>query len=101
MELVLPKEKVKASRVNPRRLVIYSPPKMGKTTLISELEDCLIIDLEQGSQFIDALKVEVNSLPELKEVIDKIIIDGKPYKYIAVDTVTRLETMILPELWAF
>lgn len=96
MELVLPSKPVKATRVNPRRLVIYSPPKMGKTTLVSKLDGCLVIDLEQGSQFIDAIKVEVNNLSELKELLNKIVQEDRPYKYIAVDTVTALEYMILP-----
>lgn len=92
----LPKVAVKATRINPRRLVIYSPPKMGKTTLVSKLDNCLILDLEQGSQFIDALKIEINDLGHLRRVIDQIKAEGKPYKYIAVDTVTKLESMVLP-----
>jgi len=96
VELVLPKKPVKATSTNPRRLVIYSPPKMGKTTLLSRLPNCLIIDTERGSSFLDALKIEVNNLAELKQVITKIEEEGNPYDYIAIDTVTRLEEMVMP-----
>ena len=87
----LPKTKVKASRKSPKNLVIYGPPKIGKTTVLSQLENCLIIDLEDGSDMVSALKVKANSLAELAEIGKAIIADGKPYKYIAVDTVTQLE----------
>jgi len=87
----LPKKKIKAARKSPKNLVIYGPPKIGKTTVLSQLENCLIIDLEDGSDMIDALKVKANSLAELAEIGKAIIADGKPYKYIAVDTVTQLE----------
>ena len=43
-------------------MIIYGAPKIGKTTVLSQLDDCLIIDLEQGSDMLDALKVQVNSL---------------------------------------
>ena len=49
MSIVLPTSKVKAERVNPKRIVIYSKPKTGKTTAYAGLEDNLIIDLENGS----------------------------------------------------
>ena len=87
----LPKKKIKASRKSPKNLVIYGPPKIGKTTVLSQLENCLIIDLEDGSDMVSALKVKANSLAELAEIGKAIIADGKPYKYIAVDTVTQLE----------
>jgi Cdc6-like AAA superfamily ATPase len=87
----LPKTKVKASRKSPKNLVIYGPPKIGKTTVLSQLENCLIIDLEDGSDMVDALKIKANSLAELSEIGKTILADGKPYKYIAVDTVTQLE----------
>lgn len=89
--ITLPTEKVKASRKSPKNMVIYGPPKIGKTTALSQLDDCLIIDLEDGSDMVDALKVKVNDLSELTEVGKAIMKDGKSYKYIAIDTITKLE----------
>ena len=40
---------------------------------------------------VDALKIKVNSLAELAKVGQAIISEGKPYKYIAIDTITQLE----------
>ena len=87
----LPKKVVKASRKSPKNMIIYGPPKIGKTTVLSQLKDCLIIDLEEGSDMVDALKIQVSSLKELGEVGKAIIKDGKPYKYVAIDTISKLE----------
>jgi len=87
----LPKTKVKANRKSPKNMIIYGPPKIGKTTVLSQLDNCLIIDLENGSDMVDALKVKVNNLRELAEVGKAIIKEGKPYKYIAIDTISKLE----------
>ena len=87
----LPKKKVKASRKSPKNMIIYGAPKIGKTTVLAQLDDCLIIDLEQGSDMLDALKVQVNSLKELGEVGKEIYQEGKPYKYVAIDTISKLE----------
>lgn len=87
----LPKKKVKASRKSPKNMIIYGAPKIGKTTVLSQLDDCLIIDLEQGSDMLDALKVQVNSLRELGEIGKEIYQEGKPYKYVAIDTISKLE----------
>ena len=54
----LPKNKVGAVRKSPKNMVIYGPPKIGKTTMLSKLDGCLIIDLENGSDMIEALKVK-------------------------------------------
>ena len=51
----------------------------------------MIIDLEDGSDMVDALKVQVENLAELAEVGKAIMKDNKPYKYIAIDTITKLE----------
>ena len=62
----LPTKKVKASRKSPKNMIIYGAPKIGKTTVLSQLDNCLIIDLEDGSDMLDALKVKANSLKELQ-----------------------------------
>jgi hypothetical protein len=72
-------------------MIIYGPPKIGKTTVLSQLEDCLIIDLEAGSDMVDALKIKVNNLKELADAGREIIKQKKPYKYIAIDTISKLE----------
>ena len=96
MSIVLPTSKVKAERVNPKRIIIYSKPKTGKTTAYAGLEDNLIIDLENGADYVEALKVKVSSLQELLDTGKAIKAAGNPYKYITIDTVTALEDMIMP-----
>ena len=87
----LPTEKVKATRKSPKNMIVYGQPKIGKTSALALLDNCLIIDLEDGSDMVDALKVKVSSLKELAALGKEIVKAGKPYKYIAIDTVSKLE----------
>jgi hypothetical protein len=96
MEIVLPKKKVSATRTNPKRMVIYSKPKTGKTTAYAGLENNLIIDLENGSDYVDALKVKANNLQELIAIGKEVKNQGRPYDYVTIDTVTALEEMVMP-----
>jgi len=91
----LPTQKIAPVRANPKRMVIYSKPKAGKTSALALLDNCLILDFENGSDYVEALKLKVDSLSTLKAVGQEIVKAGKPYKYIAVDTVTALEEMCL------
>ena len=91
MSILLPKEKTEVTNRNPRRLVIYSKPKVGKTTSLAELDKCLILDLEKGARHVSALKMEVENLENLYEIGETIKEKGKPYKYIAVDNLSVLE----------
>jgi ABC-type glycerol-3-phosphate transport system substrate-binding protein len=96
MSIVLPTTKVKAERTNPKRMVIYSKPKTGKTSAYAGLESNLIMDLENGADYVEALKIKVTSLQDLLEAGKAIKEAGKPYKYVTVDTVTALEDMVMP-----
>lgn len=95
-EIILPTKKVTANRVNPKRIIIYSKPKTGKTTAFAGLENNLILDLENGSDYVDALKIQINNLQELLDAGKAIKEAGQPYKYVTIDTVTALEDMIMP-----
>lgn len=92
---MLPTQKIPITRDNPKRLVIYSKPKAGKTSALSMLDNNLILDFENGSDYVEALKIKIPTLAYLKEVGEEIKKAGKPYKYISIDTVTALQDMCL------
>lgn len=99
--LTLPIKKNEPKVSNPRFLVLYGKPKSGKTTLLSNLDQCLIIDLEGGSEFLEALSVQARSVADLGEIAQAIKakiaeLGKKPYKRIAIDNATRLEEICLP-----
>ena len=100
MELPLTKQPVITQ--DPKNLIIYGVPKVGKTTLLSTLPSCLIVDLEQGSDYVEAYKVKINTLPEFIDLCKSLRQyetdnDGKhAYKFIAIDTVTALEEFAKP-----
>ena len=95
-EIVLPMTKVSAETKSPKNLIIFSKPKVGKTTLLANLENCLILDLEDGSDYVDAIKLKAKSVDDIRAIGKAIKEAGYPYKYIAVDTITALEEMCIP-----
>jgi energy-coupling factor transporter ATP-binding protein EcfA2 len=102
-EIVLPMTKVSAETKSPKNLIIFSKPKVGKTTLLSHLDNCLILDLEDGADYVDAIKLKAKSIDDIRAIGKAIKEAGNPYKYIAVDTITALEEMCIPfaeELYA-
>lgn len=117
---ILPKEKIKATGTSPKRLVFYSQIKSGKTTALSLLEDHLMLDFEDGTDFVDAVKMKIIGIltPKtedetvktmrqsenkwyLQEVVAALKAEIKetgkyPYRYISIDTTTGLEEMVMP-----
>jgi hypothetical protein len=93
---ILPTKKVKAEIKSPKNMVIFSKPKVGKTTLLAQLDNCLIIDLEEGSDYVDALKLKAKNVADIVTIGNMIMEAGKPYKYIALDTITALESLCVP-----
>lgn len=105
---VLPLEITPAYSQNPKRLVIISHPKVGKTTVVSKLENNLIIDLEDSSDYVSGLKINIKKeARKLKidsfEMVGRLIkslekackesSDGYAYDYITIDTTTALESI--------
>jgi hypothetical protein len=91
IKIELPLSPVKALTKSPKELIIFSKPKVGKTTLLSGLKDCLILDFENGTDYIEAMKLKVKNTDELKAIGKAIKDANHPYRYIAIDTVTALE----------
>ena len=84
MAIELPKEKVKAVLQDPKYLIVFGKSKVGKSTALSHLNNNLIIDLEGGYKYIDALKVDAHNIQDLKEIAKAVKEAGCPYKYITL-----------------
>lgn len=100
----LPTEITKAKSQNPRKLFIYSHVKRGKTTAISKLENCLLIDLQSGASYVDGMIVDVvkESVEYKKHPLDilfrieKLLSESThKYDYIAMDPATDLEAIAI------
>lgn len=96
MPVTLPTTRNEVTIKSPKKLVIYSSPKVGKTTLAAALDNALLLDLEDGSDFVNAMSVKASTYKEVAEICNEIIKQGKPYKYIMVDTATGLENLAKP-----
>lgn len=90
----LPNGLIKANRKDPKLLVIFSLPKVGKTSALAQLPNSLLIDLEEGTDFYDAPAVKAKSITDLREIADAIAAAGRPYKYGIIDTVTVLQDIV-------
>jgi len=97
--IVLPTVATPIQSVNPKNLLLFGLQKCGKTTALSKLKGCLIIDTEvEGTEFVEALrlKVPMNAGPVtkmtwLKDVAKAIRAAGCPYDYVAIDTLTEVD----------
>lgn len=95
-EIQLPTKKRKAVSDTPRRMILFSKPKVGKTSIVSKLDNCLILDFEEGTLAIDALAYPIKEISDIVKVCNAIKDAGYPYDYICVDTASALEEMAVP-----
>ena len=100
MGITLPTRPIPAVSVNPSYLILYGLPKSGKTSCLAQLPNNLIIDLEGGSTFIDAMAIQCRTIQDLGEAAQAIRaknaeVGHKLYKRITIDNATRLEDICL------
>ena len=100
MSLTLPTSKIPASTTNPKFLVLFGREKVGKTSALAQLDNNLIIDLEGGSTFVDAMAIQCRTISDLGEAASAIRAKNKEvghnfYKHITIDNATSLEEICL------
>ena len=94
--VVLPTAPIAATVTNPKNLIIYAKPKIGKTSALIQLDNALLIDLEDGSDYVSGFKIKANNVADIRRIGDAIIAANRPYKYIIIDTITALSEMCIP-----
>jgi len=98
--ITLPTTLVPAISTNPKYLVLYGSPKAGKTSCLAQLQNNLIIDLEGGSTFVDAMAIQCRTIQDLGEAAQAIRAKNTEvghnfYTHITIDNATRLEDICL------
>jgi hypothetical protein len=98
--LTLPTQPIPAVSTDPSYLILYGLPKSGKTSCLAQLPNNLIIDLEGGTNFIDALAIQARTINDLGEIASAIRAKNAEvghnfYKRITIDNATRLEDICM------
>lgn len=96
MPITLPTTRVPAETQDPRYLIIFSKVKQGKTSALAQLPNNLILDTERGTKFVEALKISITSVADIKETCKALKAANDPYDYITIDTMTALEDICKP-----
>lgn len=76
---------------DPRNLIMFSLPKTGKTLALSKLKDCLIVDLENGTDYVEGYVMKASKWHELKDIAKALCTEEHNFKFVALDTLTALE----------
>ena len=73
--------------------ILYGSPKSGKTTIISQLKNHLILELEPGgANYISGRIQQINKPSEFNEVLDLIMkSETLVADYLIIDTITKLD----------
>lgn len=91
MPIDLPTKPIAPTTTSPKSLVLYGPPKIGKTSIINKLPfSYLLIDCEDGSDHVEAVKYKVSSYSTLMELC-KQLAATKPYECTVFDTIDKIE----------
>lgn len=79
----------------PKKVVIYGPEGIGKSTFASKFPGAVFIDTEGSTKEMDVLRAEIR--PLWSDVIDavKFLIDSKEYKTIVIDTADWTENLCI------
>jgi hypothetical protein len=79
----------------PRKVILYGPPKLGKSTLAGSTKNALMIPTEDRVAHIKCDKTPViEKFEEITEIFDFLLNGKHTYKRVVVDTLDWLEPVI-------
>jgi len=91
MGIKLPNEKTSGIvKLDKIKLLLYGPPKIGKTTLASGFPNTLFLATEKGYESHKIYKIDIESWIEFKEVVTLLTTKKCKYKTLVIDTVDLL-----------
>ncbi len=79
----------------PRKIVLYGPPKLGKSTLASSAKNALMVPTEDRVSHIDVNKTDLaTSYDEILEIFDYLLHEKHTYERIIIDTLDEFEPLL-------
>lgn len=84
----------------PPRIIIYGPPKIGKTSFAASIPDLLLLDVEGGSGAVSVARIEKDKLTtfnDLMNVLSQIYTEKHPYTTLCLDSMDWIETLIFQQ----
>lgn len=80
------------------KMIIFGPPKVGKTTFASEWPNSILLECEpKGARYIRSKKLDINSLEEFREAY-KLLKDDKEFDTVCIDSLDRVASWIEKEI---
>ncbi len=87
--------------IGPPRVVLYSEPKAGKTTLMASIPDLVMIPLEDGQGTLDYARVpQQTSWEMLIGTLQELRDTEHPYKAVGIDCLSGVEEMLWTKICA-
>lgn len=93
---LLPTQRSAIKTSNPKNLIMFGLPKCGKTTSLAQLPKALIIDLEDGTDYVEAFSVKAKTYVDLFNIAKELKETPGAFEFVVLDTITALEEMVLP-----
>lgn len=85
----------KGSVREPRKIIIYGPPKLGKSTLCASAPDALLIPTEDRVSHIECEKTDmVTSYDDILEIFSYLLEKKHKYKRVILDTLDEFEPLL-------
>jgi hypothetical protein len=79
-----------------QRITLYGPHGGGKTTLVSQLPEAIILDPEEGSLHLAISRFVATDYGTLCRVLDELV--RLPYQTVVLDTIDRVELFLRNEV---
>jgi hypothetical protein len=86
--------------VRPPRVLIYSPPAVGKSTFASRAPNPFVIDADKGSHKLDVQRVVPETWTEVRDWMTEVEHGRVKCDTLVLDSITELEALSHRELFA-
>jgi len=85
----------KGAQAMPRKIIIYGPPKLGKSTLAGSVQNALLIPTEDRVAHINCDKTPVvKEYQELLDIFDFLLNKKHKYKRLIIDSLDWFEPIL-------